>query len=351
MTQEILHPHVAFAKRYSDPSIDLLNAATAIGRLESLLEDVVDLKSTLDEKFPPHDRWYPWFGAEVISYYAVGYVTCLEWHARSRVVDLFTYKPSCLEQKDLKGHVTEKAIAQAVAQGATVARLLGASTSVSSLTKYMDVMVRVFNEVGIKHNPYDVVMSVQEEGGLSPISEFEALFAFRNELVHEISLQVVGHPNVRDSWSPEQAVATGQLVLRAVRAIESILSAEAPRDFPNLLDANGSPVWAVDRVSNEIDRLEKAIESAIQAALGSEDFHAGEQVLEDWRQSVVKAADSRMSQELFVNQSGFFHSRYTDLQTALLVEIASSRLRYLQVVLSEIEGMWGAGDGEEGGAG
>src|SRR4051794_20949240 len=92
MADDVLHPHVAFATRYGSPTSDFLSASVALSRLEILIDDVTRLKSTLDERDLASERWYPWFGYEVISYYAIGYVTCLEWHSRSRLVDLFTYK-------------------------------------------------------------------------------------------------------------------------------------------------------------------------------------------------------------------------------------------------------------------
>jgi hypothetical protein len=96
------HHAVKFAMRYGSPTGLYLNAWTALTRLDELIEDARTLKAHLDTVMPEEARWHPWVGAEVVSYYAVGFVTCLEWHARSRLVDLLTFRPALAKSDDLK---------------------------------------------------------------------------------------------------------------------------------------------------------------------------------------------------------------------------------------------------------
>lgn len=77
MPEDDLHPSVSFAVRYEDASTGLLSAHTAIARLESLTEDIRDLRDLFDKQVPKGSRCTPWVGAEIVSYYAVGFVTCL----------------------------------------------------------------------------------------------------------------------------------------------------------------------------------------------------------------------------------------------------------------------------------
>ena len=143
------HPLLDFASRYADPTQDYLNAYMAIARLDMLLEDLTKVRDLLEAEHPKEQRWYPWFGAEIISYYAVGFVTCLEWHAKSRLIDLLTFQPSSLKIEDVKGTISEKLIVQMVARQASVIQLVGASVKVASTEKYFSIIDRVFKGLGL----------------------------------------------------------------------------------------------------------------------------------------------------------------------------------------------------------
>jgi len=148
MAEDSLHPNVVFATKFGDPTGDYLNAFTALVRIDGLNEDASRLETILTDLRDNSDTWSPWHGADIISYYAVGHVTCLEWHARSRFADLATFAPSALKSEDLKGQVSEKVMIQLLTQGASVANLVSAATSVGSLSKYMGVFNRVIKSVG-----------------------------------------------------------------------------------------------------------------------------------------------------------------------------------------------------------
>ncbi len=124
--------HLArFTSRYADPTENYLSAFTALSRAELLLEDAAKLKELLDVAQPEETRWAPWFGAEAMSYYAVGFVTCLEWHARSRVVDLLTFDPS-VRFADFSPQLGDKLIVEMMVQNAPIGHLVGASINVPS---------------------------------------------------------------------------------------------------------------------------------------------------------------------------------------------------------------------------
>src|SRR5262245_40537256 len=98
------NPHIDFANRYAKTACSTLDAFTALWRLDVLLEDLQEMRALLKTEEAIVDRKRrPWFGFEIISYYAIGFVTCLEWHARSRLVDLFAFRPSSIRSDDLKG--------------------------------------------------------------------------------------------------------------------------------------------------------------------------------------------------------------------------------------------------------
>jgi hypothetical protein len=138
------HYAVQFATRYGSRTDAFLNAWTAISRLDELIEDARTLKGHLDTVMPEETRWHPWVGAEIISYYAVGFVTCLEWHARSRLVDLLAFKPSAAKSEDLRV-LKDKVILEMLATNVTIASTVGAATNISSFEDYMGVFSRLFS--------------------------------------------------------------------------------------------------------------------------------------------------------------------------------------------------------------
>jgi hypothetical protein len=94
MTQPNTHHLVDFASPYTRTHFKTLNAASALWRAESLQEDAEALGALKQEA---EDKGIT-FGSgripyEILSYYAVGYATCLEWHARSRLVDTMLFRP------------------------------------------------------------------------------------------------------------------------------------------------------------------------------------------------------------------------------------------------------------------
>lgn len=335
MSQSDLHPHVQFATRYGDDTSEFLNAWVTIYRLESLVEDAVRLKDIFEREDPPERRWAPYYGAEIVSYYAVGLVTCLEWHARSRIADMFTYKPEHLRPEDLKGQVGEKIIAQLLAKGASVAHLIAAATSVGSLAKYLAILDRAFAAVGAPIGARASLITSDDK--YSPLEDtdfasLEQLFAFRHDLVHEVGIQVVGHPNIRESWGPDEAVRMTQLGLRAVRKIEAGLTRYAPPDFPNLLTEQGLPSSVADRLTAEIHDLEARIGQALRA----HDDYDGEKAAAEWTAAAEFASKGLDAELAFVDGAYALHFRYLDLKTPLKLQLLASRSRFLRRLLTEL---------------
>jgi hypothetical protein len=139
------HYLVEFASRYAGARFKTLNAGSALWRAESLVHDaaaLIELKNNAEAK---EIRFGHRVGTyEVISYFAVGLVTCLEWHARSRLVDIMLFRPSCIESSDLK-NIATLALSQMVAEGATIPHLLGAATNVSRIQEYLLIFRRVLS--------------------------------------------------------------------------------------------------------------------------------------------------------------------------------------------------------------
>ena len=117
MKQPQTHHLVDFASRYAQSSFNTFNPASAKWRVEILIEDIDSLIKVAEEA----EKHSIAFGSiystyEIVSYFSVGLVTCLEWHARSRMVDLMQYRPSAIRTTDLKG-IADVALSQMVANG------------------------------------------------------------------------------------------------------------------------------------------------------------------------------------------------------------------------------------------
>jgi hypothetical protein len=106
MASDDVHHGIEFANRYAlGIAQGNFNAATALSRLQVLANDVerVDAAIEIAKKYEEQNDgdWHFFREIEAFSFYAVGIVTCLEWHARSRLTDLFSFMPSAIGQEVL----------------------------------------------------------------------------------------------------------------------------------------------------------------------------------------------------------------------------------------------------------
>ena len=315
--------------------MDFLNASIALQRMETLVEDAEAIKEMVDVTIPEERRWYPFYGAELVSYYAVGFVTCLEWHARSRVADLFTYAPAEVRSEDLRGQVSDKVMVQLLAQGASVARMLAAATAVTSLSKYIAIFDRVFTTAKTPIRSREWLTSNNDDEGLSEadLAELDHLFKFRHILVHEVGVEVMGHPNIREGWSPDEALRVGRLVLRTMKRVEAGLTQYAPRDFPNLLDETGWLKSPVERLLVDIKEMEERVGHVL---LGREDRPARADI-DQWIQVSTATAASLEGEIDFIDRAYSLHFRYSDMRSPLKLELASARYRYLRRLLEHLD--------------
>ena len=89
------HHHISLAGFHRNTIFPTFNAYIALRRAEDLLEDVEHLALVYSAAEETADRGRI-SGFAITDYYVVGYVTCLEWHARSRLVDLLTCMPQLI---------------------------------------------------------------------------------------------------------------------------------------------------------------------------------------------------------------------------------------------------------------
>ena len=335
MKQPTKHHLVDFAARYAGTRFPTLNVSSALWRAEALVrdaEEILELKKAAEEKDIRFGSWRSTY--EIISYFAVGFVTCLEWHARSRLIDLMLYKPSCITKDDVE-HIAKAALSQMLAERVTVPHLLGAATNVSRVTEYIAVFRRVFDVLDIKVHVERELRSVQvnielyrEDEDKSLYSVIEELFEYRNQLVHEIDLSVIGHRSLRDLWNLDRAVAYGNAIVSGIKLLEGHITKYAPQDFPNRLRPEG---YAED----EYEKLEKAI-AAIEAELSNK-FQDDADLTKRWGNALAKSRESLRLEIDFLAKAEFLRPvRHLDMRRSVQIDCLKNRLAYLTILNSEL---------------
>lgn len=339
MKQPNTHHLVDFASRYARTHFKTLNAASALWRAESLQEDAEALGALKQEA---EDKGIA-FGSgrtayEILSYYAVGYVTCLEWHARSRLVDTMLFRPSFIQTSDVK-KIADLALSQMMAEGVTVPHLLGAATHISTIEEYVEVFKRVFNALGItdiienelRKAKAEIVL-FGEDADNNLYNVLGDLFRTRNDLVHEINMSVIGHYTLRDTWSPSTAIDFGRSVVATIKLVEAKITQHAPKDFPNRIGPDG---YAED----ELEKLKAAIvavQTELTIMLSKEEFAS------TWQDALNAGITSQEMELGFIDEAEFLRPvRHLDMRRSVQIDYLKARLAYLTLLKSEAEQSYG----------
>lgn len=97
------------------------------------------------------------------------------------------------------------------------------------------------------------------------------MFSYRNTLVHEVGLSVVGPWMHRDPLSPETAETWCEFAKRCMLALEQPITERASDDFPNKLDDNGHSTGETIRLDRKISELEELVSNKVRQSSGWED--------------------------------------------------------------------------------
>jgi hypothetical protein len=331
-----IHYLVEFASRYAGSPFKTLTAAAALWRAEELACDaraLIELRASGEERelrFGNRAGTY-----EVISYYAVGLVTCLEWHARSRLVDLMLFQPNAIEASDIQ-KIAALAISQMASEGATIPHLLGAATTVSQLRQYLIVFRRIFDALNIRADIEEEFRSTQtsiagyrvdEDNSLFGV--LDRLFSTRNHLVHEIDHSIIGHFSIRDIWSANEAVEYVEAAIAAMKAIELHLTKRAPVDFPNRLKEDGGEEDELEKLNGKVLSLESYLTNEI-ARFGDSEA--------DWKEALSASQEARSKEMTYLDEAVFLRPvRHLDMRRSVQIEFLKSRLAYLRLLKSEMD--------------
>jgi hypothetical protein len=335
--------HVAYAGRYASGPVNKFNAFSALERARLLLretEQIIQMFELEGEKDERADWW--WNGFEIVPYTLVGLATCLEWHARSRLTDLYTFLPEKIDAKALDGKVPAKVLSQMIQAKVSIPQLLGVSFTVGSVPEYLGVFKTLFEALGIATSPDSTIQPIViEQLGLfgdvvrEPLMRdvIEELFMTRHALVHEIGYGSSSGRSLCETWPPERVMWLSQNVISTIRLLERTITENAPSDFPNLLTRDGYPVDDRERLRQSINALEARIGSEIAAR------SAPGQV--NWPDALRAAQASAEAHEmLFSDRTMFerFDWARTDLLSRTMLEQRLALLTEIATALDQSSG-------------
>lgn len=313
---------IRFAREYASETVSCLTAHDTLYRAEALLDDARHLKAAMEKM---KDEVRGWYGYEIISYYSVGFVTCLEWHARARTLDLFTYKPECVNVDDLKFPVNSKFFTQMLKDKITVPELIAGSISVGSAEAYMGRFARIFGALGLPKQLWDVlrdvIMKPTPHDANHKYNALDHLFWFRNHRVHEIDSSIVGRYWQRSAKTIDDAIEDGDLTVNIIHAVEGYLSNCAPKHFPGLLDENWLPKAEHDNVEEQI----KALEAELGAFFADSDGRLG-----NWQAATDASARSvELHDEAIASAANLGGTMFIRLRESLHLANRRRRLDFL----------------------
>jgi hypothetical protein len=330
-----VHPNIEFATRHLLSLYHTSDAATAVARAEELLNDLDELEGLTLSSTQGNKRWRKRSNEfEIVSYYTVGFVTCLEWHARSRIVDLFTHSPKSIQQQDFDTQLGKNILTQMVSANLTIPQLLGVMKPVGSAKAYMEVFERVFRDLNLGCTAHEVVKPLITGNPMGTHGHtIEELFGFRHALVHEITVEQVGAYYQRHTLSISAAREFGVSTRDIIRKIEETLSRLAPSDFPNLLAPCGSQIDENERLDQQITDLE----DKISENLLTYDKLNDHRMQPSWIDA-EQACDRYLGalKELIFH-APFLHNRHVDLRRPLRLSLRRGRLEFLKLLNAEVE--------------
>lgn len=330
--------HVIFAERFARAPYNDFNAFAALKRARLLLREarqMAEIFELEEEKDEPAD--WARQGLEVVPYTLVGYVTCLEWHARSRLTDLYSYKPDSITPKVLERKVPGRILSQMIVANVSVPQFLGASVTIGSTHEYLTVFDDLFSALNISRKPADVIKSKSTvQIGLfgdsicepSTWEQLEALFTIRHVLVHELGHDAGAGRTLCETWGANQIIWMGQAVISAMTALESALTEHAPADFPNLLTEQGHPVDVCVQLAASIGELERRISEEIEAR-----SRGG---LQAWTQAMTTARQSLADHDGLLADRELFQHRQIGREKLLLRMALEQRLALLTSIETEL---------------
>lgn len=286
-------------------------------------EDLNTLSKMID-LYKKSGEFLPYYKLEIVSYYVVCCVTCLEWHARSRLKDLFTYKPELIDLKDMQISVGADTLSQMVQKRLTIPDYIAAGVSVSSIDKYISVFDRVLCGIGSKRKSRSVLDGISSEN--KNYIRLDYIFQFRNSIVHEIGYTMIGSYSQRANICVDEAIEILNLTRRVIQNYENEISNCTDDLFPNKLDESYGLIDRETAIEKEILRIYNEISENLN---GNNEFDG---VYQDWRASAKAFFEFYQANEKFIDGLRLPGWRYMDPRYPLRARVRLAALEYLRAL-------------------
>ncbi len=308
--------YIEFARRHADPIMQTLNPQSVLQRIEELIDQINEIRNVV--KIQDSVDVHKW---NILNYYIVAATTCLEWHARGRLVDFVSSMPDKIESSDF---ANLKNSALNIARNTkTTAQLIGAIKNISSEKEYIGVFDRIFIAIKSDSTTWDLIRNFVIFNGLNKL---ESLFEDRHALVHEIGIREIGPYLLRDPFDFDDAISILEMVRNIIISIETVIKDLAPPDFPNV-DEGGSE-------SDRMLRLIHAVEVEIGAILSddSDSLATWKRLESNW------AASWEVEEDAIRSMRALRPVRWIDYRSAIIEKLLRERyymLKYIKEKISE----------------
>lgn len=189
----------------------------------------------------------------IYSYYYVALATCLEWHAKSRIHDLFSFDYKQVKQSDISSAEKNGKFLIAFVEDITFVQYISSSISVSTFESYKSYIDRVLKYA----NPTSEIKKLFEYKEFEKIEKMvNMLFQERHALVHEIGRSQIYNNNFHGMDSLSEIC---DITIKIIKSVEMEIYKHSDPIFPNLIGVNFEEVDRENTIKNEIFKLEKQI--------------------------------------------------------------------------------------------
>ncbi len=261
-----------------------------------------------------------------LNQYAIpALATCLEWHARSRINDLFTLDTKYINNTDYEKSKQNGSYNLAFADGVTVIQYLVSSININDFRDYKSYIDRILSAIGSK---IDIDRDIRAKYPYSnlDINKIDIMFHKRHQIIHEIT-EFSSYPIARTSLEEYREYA--EIVRFIFEKIESEITNLAPPDLQNRLNEAPGRTGKIDRNMKLISDLEDWIGSNIEPYIGTV-------TKEIWEDSCAKFWEFAMC-EGTAGSSVKLNYIINPIGLSIWYIIIEDRLKYLRIMKNNIE--------------
>jgi hypothetical protein len=241
--------------------------------------------------------------------------------------DLLRYDATNFTADDFKQASIGNNLDKIIKNQTTMAQFIAQSTMISDFNKYIRIFDRVLSYLKITK----LAAEIAKAGSDKPDQVFPLfikLFVRRHALVHEIGQDQIGHRNLRDPLSLEEAQTLGAAVIELMTKLELAITEAAPGNFPNIVQG---PVYisqherVLKMITDIEDKLIEDINNAEMVGLNVDNFI----------DSIKSSRAALNASALALRNLTYPGFRYYSISEPLLLVLYEKRLEYISLLSEE----------------